>query len=285
MTSEPRPAEMTAETVIRPGGAPPGQRLRELWQYRDLFWLLALRSVLARYKQTVAGLLWTVLRPLILMGVFTFVFTWVLERSAPEGLPYPLFAFTGILPWQFFAAGLQGSTQSLVANNNMVAKVYFPRLVIPTAACVAGGIDLAINLLVFAGLLAWYGVVPGVRILLLPVFILLAAVVALGLGLIFATLNVRYRDAGHLVPFLIQVGLFASPVAYATSRVPGAWRTVYALNPLVSVIEGFRWAVLPEGTASFDPGAFAISCVVAVGLFAGGVLYFTRQEGTFADYI
>lgn len=255
----------------------------ELWRYRELFWSLAWRSILVRYKQTVVGVAWALIRPVLTMIVFSVIFGRLAGFSS-DGVPYPLLVFCAVLPWQFFANSLTGSSESVVAHAGMITKVYFPRLVIPGSAVISGIIDFCLAALVFAGLMAWYGVVPGIRILLLPAFLLLALGAAFGAGLWLSALNVRFRDVRHIVPFMVQLGLYISPVGFSSSVVPERWRFFYSLNPMVGVIDGFRWCVLGQSVSMHWPG-FWLSVVMVAFMLIGGLIFFSRTERTFADVI
>lgn len=251
----------------------------ELWAYRELLWFLAWRDIKVRYKQTAIGACWALLQPLAATLTFT-VFFGRLAGLPSDGLPYPLFALAGLLPWQLFTFSLSESSNSLVANKNLVAKIYFPRLIMPLAATAVGLMDFAVALAAMGALMVYYGVAPGPAALAVPAFALMAVAAALSLGLWMAALNVRYRDVRYLLPFLIQLGMFATPVVYPASLVPEEWRTLYGLNPMVGVIEGFRWSLLggpPPGPMLIASGA------VTLLLLAGGLWYFRRTEGLFAD--
>ena len=272
---------MTAPaTVLEPSRArfEPG----ELWAYRELLYFLVWRDIKVRYKQTVLGAAWAVLQPLATTVVFT-IFLGRLARVPSDGLPYPLFAYAAMVPWQLFAHGLTESSNSLVANERLITKVYFPRLVIPLAVIAAGLVDFAIAFGVLIGLMAWYGVAPSAAVLTLPAFVALAVLAALAVGLWLAALNVQYRDVRYTLGFLVQIWLFATPVAYPSSLIPERWRALYGLNPMAGVIEGFRWALLGHGPA---PGAMIIvSAVVTLLVLLGGLAYFARMERTFADVV
>ena len=256
--------------------------LRELWRYRELLYFLVWRDVKVRYKQTALGAAWAILQPVATMLVFSLFFG-RLARVPSDGVPYPVFAFTALVPWTFFANGLTLSTQSLVQGQNLLKKVYFPRLAIPLAAVLSGLVDFALAFVVLAGMLLFYGIVPGPRALWIAPLLLLALATSLGAGLWLSALNVRYRDVGYVVPFLVQLWLFATPIAYPSSLLAEPWRTVYGVNPMVGVVEGFRWALL--GTGSAPGGALAVSSLAAAALLAGGALYFRRLERTFADVV
>jgi lipopolysaccharide transport system permease protein len=254
---------------------------RDVWHHRDLARFLVWRDLKVRYKQTVLGVLWAIIQPLFTMLVFTIIFG-RLAKLPSEGVPYPVFTFAGLLPWQLFAGGLSATANSMVGSAGIVTKVYFPRLVIPIAATLVPMADFTVSLALLGMLMAWFGVVPGPAILALPLFVLLAALTAFSAGLWLAALNVRYRDVQHAMPFLMQVWLFGSPVAYSLSLVPDEWRIVYALNPMVAVIQGCRWAIVGgEAPWALLPASLS---VVAL-LLAGGLLYFRRLEDHFADVI
>jgi len=256
---------------------------RDLWQYRGLFYFLTWRDILVRYKQTLLGAGWALLRPVLTMVVFSVVFGGL--ASLPSGgVPYPILVYAALLPWQLFAGGLTECGTSVQKNSNLVSKIYFPRLIVPLSAVMVSLVDFLVASGVLAVMMVWYGVMPGLRVLLLPLFVLLALLCALGAGLWLAALNVKYRDVQMLIPFLVQVGLFASPVGYSSDIVPERWRFLYSLNPMVGVIDGFRWAL---GTAAGPPywPSMAIAAALALLLFAFGVWYFRRTERTFADVI
>jgi lipopolysaccharide transport system permease protein len=256
--------------------------LSELYAYRELLYFLTWRDVKVKYKQTIIGAGWAILQPLMTMIVFTLVFKKIADISS-EGIPYPIFAYTALLPWNLFAGALNRSAVSLVAQVSLISKVYFPRLIIPLSATISGVVDFAIAFVILVGMMFWYGIVPTAAVLSLPLFITIALVAALSVGLWLAALNVRYRDVGHTVPFLIQIWMFASPVAYPVGLIPEKWRLLYSLNPLAGVIEGFRWALL--GKESPDFRVIAVSTMVVVALLFGGLIYFKRTERTFADLI
>jgi lipopolysaccharide transport system permease protein len=256
---------------------------RDLWNYRELFYFLAWRDTLVRYKQTAIGVAWALIRPLVTMVVFTIVFG-KLAKLPSDGVPYPILVFAAVLPWQFFASAFSEAGNSLVANSGMLSKIYFPRLIIPTSAVITSFIDFLVSAVILIALMIWYGQWPGWQILTLPLFTLLAFVAAMGCGIWIAALNVTYRDFAYIIPFLLQVGLYISPVGFASSIVPGQWRLVYSLNPMVSVIDGFRWAIIGGNSELYLPG-FLLSCTVIVLLLVTGVAHFRRIERTFADVI
>lgn len=256
---------------------------KDLWRYRELFWFLSWRDVLVRYKQTAIGVAWSVLRPLLTMMVFTVIFGKLAKLQA-DGAPYAVMVFAAMLPWQFFSNALTESSSALVANANLLTKVYFPRLIVPASAVIVSLVDFFITLALFAILMIWYGVTPSLHLLALPVFLLLACVVSFGAGLWFAALTVKYRDFRYVVPFVVQIGLYVSPVGFSTAIVPDKWRLVYSLNPMVGVIDGFRWCLL-GGRTAFDPRDFAVSVAVGVIIFAFSIRYFRATERSFADVI
>jgi len=277
-----------AITVIEPERGWTGLQLRELWAYRELLFFLVWRDVKVRYKQTFLGAAWAILQPLAAMVVFT-IFFGRLARVGSDGLPYPLFSYTGLLPWTFFAQGLSQSSDSLVGSQNLIKKVYFPRLVIPTSSVLGGLVDFALAFVVLIGMMAWYRVVPSAAVAALPLLLLLAFATALGVGMWLSALNVQYRDVRYVVPFFIQLWLFVTPVIYPMSQVTAklaelglpAW--LYGLNPMAGVVEGFRWALLGTGRA---PGSvLGASSAVAVALVVSGAYYFRRMEKTFADVV
>lgn len=256
--------------------------LSSVWQYRELLCFLVWRDVLTRYKQTAIGATWVIVQPLINMLIFTFVFS-RLAKVSSDGIPYPVFAFAALLPWSYFAQALAKTSGSVVSSANLVTKIYFPRLLIPLAAAVAPIVDLLFSFLVLLVLMAWFKVAPSWGLLALPVFMMLAVLTALSVGLCASALNVRYRDVGSIIPFVAQVWMYVSPVAYPVSMVPEQWRLIYSLNPMVGVIEGFRWALL--GTAPPDPAMMAVSSLAVVILCVGGIVYFKKMEQSFADVI
>lgn len=256
--------------------------LASVWQYRELLCFLVWRDVLTRYKQTAIGAAWVIVQPLINMLIFTFVFS-RLAKVPSDGIPYPVFAFAALLPWSYFAQALAKTSGSVVSSANLVTKIYFPRLLIPLAAALAPIVDLLFSFLVLLVLMAWFKVAPSWGLLALPVFMTLAVLTALSVGLCASALNVRYRDVGSIIPFVAQVWMYVSPVAYPVSMVPEQWRLIYSLNPMVGVIEGFRWALL--GTAPPDPAMMAVSSLAVVALCVGGIVYFKKMEQSFADVI
>ena len=256
--------------------------LLSLWQYRELLYFLVWRDIKVRYKQTAIGASWAVLQPFITMVIFTIIFSRLANISS-DGKPYPLFSFAALLPWTYFSQALLRSGNSLVGSANLITKIYFPRLLIPLAASLAPLVDFLFSFIMLILLMVWYGVVPTWGLLALPALILLSLVTALSVGLWLTTLNVKYRDVGHIIPFLIQIWMYGSPVVYSLNMVPEKWRLLYGLNPIVGVIEGFRWAVL--GTARPDFMIMTVSSVAMMLLLLGGLVYFKNMEQTFADII
>ena len=260
-----------------------GAFFRELLRYRELFYFLAWRDILVRYKQTVIGIAWSVIRPLLTMLVFTIVFG-RLARLPNEGVPYPILVFSAMLPWQYFSNAMQESSNSLIAESRLISKVYFPRLIVPASSVIVSAVDFLISLVLLGLLMLGYGFIPSWTLLFMPFFFLLATLAALGAGFWLSALNVKYRDFRYIVPFLVQFGLYVSPVGFSSSVVPERWRLLYSLNPMVGVIDGFRWCV--QGTASslYLPG-FLISAAISVLAFSSGVWFFRRTERFFADFI
>ena len=269
-------------TVIEPTRGWVAVRLREVWRYRELLYFLVWRDVKVRYKQTALGASWAILQPFFTMLIFS-IFFGMLAGMPSDGVPYPLFTYVALVPWTFFASGLTLSSNSLVANQALIRKVYFPRLVIPVAAVASGVIDFCIAFVVLVGMVLFYDVMPTANVIWLPALFLLALVTALGAGLWFSALNVLYRDIQYIVPFLVQVWLFSTPIVYPSSLIPEAWRTLFAVNPMVGVVEGFRWALLDTATA---PGPMIlVSALAALLLLVGGLFFFRRMEKTFSDVV
>lgn len=257
-------------------------KLWELWEYRELLYFLLWRDIKVRYKQTVIGAAWAVVQPLMTMIVFTVIFS-NFAKMPSDGLPYPIFAYTALLPWNLFANALNRCSGSMVSEAHLITKVYFPRLIVPLSAAVSGIIEFAIAFVVLLGMMVWFDIAPTWGAIALPIFLLLALFTALAVGLWLSALNVRYRDVAYAVPFLIQIWMYASPVVYPVSVVPANWRLLYSLNPMSGVIEGFRWALL--GKESPDFAVIAMSAVVVAVLLWGGLAYFKRMERTFADMV
>jgi lipopolysaccharide transport system permease protein len=272
-----------AELIIEAGRAE-SQYWRDIWAYRELFYVLAWRDLAVRYKQTVIGVLWALLQPLLTTVIMTFIFHRVAGVNAGGTAPYFLYVFAASLPWQFFSTSLSGASQSVLGNANLISKIYFPRLIIPAGSVVTALADFGISFVLLLGMMDFYWFAPTWRIFILPVFVVLAFGASLGPGLYLTALTVKYRDFRYIVPFMMQLGFFITPVAYPSSHVPPQWRELYALNPMVAVIDGFRWSILgPE--YPIDPRMFVLSVSVNVFLMFLGVWYFRRTERSFADVI
>lgn len=268
--------------VIQPGRGWRPIDWKELWRYRELFWFLAARDIKVRYKQTALGASWAVIQPFFTMVVFS-IFFGRLAKIPSDGLPYPLFSFCALLPWQMFSHALTQSSNSLVTEQRLISKVYFPRLLVPLASVSSATVDFAVAFVMLLVMMAWYGVYPGWAVLALPFFILLALASALAVGVWLSALNVHYRDFRYTIPFLTQLWMFLTPVAYPSSLVPERWRWLYGLNPMAGVVEGFRWALL--GNASVSVPLLSASVVAVLVLLAGGLVFFRRTERTFADIV
>ncbi|PKL77381.1 MAG: phosphate ABC transporter permease [Candidatus Melainabacteria bacterium HGW-Melainabacteria-1] len=269
--------------IIQPMKGLVALNLRDLWIYRELVYFLTWRDLKVRYKQSVLGVLWAIIKPFLAMVVFT-VFFGNLAKLPSDGLPYPIWSYTGLLPWEFFAAALSVSARSMLTSGNMVSKIYFPRIIVPLSSVFANLIDFLIAFVILIGMMFFYHITPTINMLWLPAFMLLAIITALGVGLWFSALLVMYRDINYMLPFITQLWMFISPVVYASSIVPEKWRVLYSLNPMAGVVEGFRWALL--GTQqSISPLMIAISSVIALTLFISGLFFFRRMERIFADMI
>ena len=257
-------------------------KFRELWKFRELLYFFAWRDIKVRYKQTIMGVLWAIIQPLFSMVIFSLFFG-RLANVPSDGVPYPIFSYTGLVPWIFFANALAQASNSLVVNANMIKKIYFPRLALPIAAVLAGVIDFILAFIVLLGIMLFYRMVPTVNVIWLPFFSLLALVTSLGVSLWLSAINVQFRDVRYTIPFIIQSWLFLTPIAYPSSSIPEPWRTIYGLNPMAGVVEGFRWALLGTDTA---PGPMTmVSAGVALVLFISGAFYFRRMEQSFADVL
>ena len=257
---------------------------RDLWRYRELFAILAWRDVAVRYKQTVIGIAWAVVRPFVTMIVFTLVFGRLANLPSDGSAPYPIMVFAGMLPWFLFSTILSEASNSLIGNANLIGKVYFPRIIIPASSAVVALVDFAVNLALLFGLMAWYGWLPGWRLGLLPVFVGLAVLASLGPALLITALNVKFRDFRYIIPFIVQFGLYVSPVGFSSSVVPESWRLWYSLNPIVGVIDGFRWCILGGDSRLYPPGFLLSLAIVALFLWLG-ISYFRRTERSFADLV
>ncbi|MBD1845954.1 ABC transporter permease [Cyanobacteria bacterium FACHB-63] len=260
------------------------QYWRDLWQYRELFYFLAWRDILVRYKQTAIGIAWAMIRPFLTMIVFTVIFSSLANLPTQGTAPYPILVLSALLPWQFFASSLAQTSNSLVSNANLISKIYFPRLIVPASAIVVNFIDFLVSGLLLLGLMLWYRYVPSWRVITLPFFTGLAALTAFGLGLWFAAIYVKFRDVAQVIPFVIQLGQYVSPVGYSSDVIPEQWRLLYSLNPMVGVIDGFRWAMLNGDQALYLPGLI-LAWVVTLIFVWTGVYYFRGVERTFADII
>jgi lipopolysaccharide transport system permease protein len=269
--------------LIIEAGSIESQYWKDLWRYRELFYFLAWRDILVRYKQTAIGITWALIKPFLTMIVFTVVFGNIAKLPS-QGVPYPILVFAGMLPWQFFANALGECSNSLIGNANLISKVYFPRLIVPTSAVIVSFVDFLISGIILLGLMAWYKFVPDWRILTLPFFILIASAASMGAGLWLAALTVQYRDFRFVVPFIIQFGLYISPVGFSSNIVPEQWRLLYSINPMVGVIDGFRWAIL-GGNANIYMPNFLLSIGLVFLLLWSGIWYFRKMERTFADVI
>src|SRR5580704_13359276 len=270
------------ELLIEPGRSEKNY-WSDLWRYRELFYILAWRDICVRYKQTAIGVIWAVLRPFLAMVIFTVVFGRIAKMPS-NGIPYPILVFAAMLPWQFFANSLSESSNSLIVNTNLVSKVYFPRLIIPAGAIITSLVDLFISAALLGGLMIWFRFMPDWKVLTLPLFTLMAFLAALGPGLLLTALNVKFRDFRYVIPFIVQFGLFISPVGFSSDVIPMNWRLIYSLNPIVGVIDGFRWAICRGASQIYVPG-FILSLIIIAFLFWLGVWYFRKTEKGFADVI
>jgi lipopolysaccharide transport system permease protein len=268
--------------IVEPGRGLFRLDLQEVWHYRELLYFLVWREVKVRYKQTAIGAGWAICQPLLTMIIFTVIFG-IFARMPSDGLPYPIFAYAALLPWNYFSEAIARSGVSLVSDANLLRKVYFPRLIIPLASVITPLVDFSLSFVLLLAMMAWFGITPTWNVLALPGLLLLAVMTALSVGLWLSALNVRYRDVRHTIPFLTQVWMYASPVVYPVSLVPENWRLLYSLNPMVGVIEGFRWGLL--GKESPDFVLMAASMAAVVVLFVGGIVFFKWNEGTFADVV
>lgn len=275
---------MRANKLIIEPGLAEQQYWRDLWLYRELFFVLAWRDVAVRYKQTVIGLAWALVQPLATMVVFTVIFSKVAKLPTEGTAPYALMVYAGLLPWQLFATSLTGASNSLIGNSNLISKVYFPRLIVPASAVVVAFVDFLISFSILIGLMLWYQFLPGWQILTLPFFILMAFLASLGPGLWITSLNVKYRDFRYVIPFIVQFGLYVSPVGFSSTMIPEQWHLLYAVNPVVGVIDGFRWAILGGESKLYLPG-FLLSWLVIAFFLWLGIRQFRKMEKSFADLI
>ena len=273
----------TMQIILEPGRIEKNY-WRDLWNYRELFQVLAWRDVSVRYKQTVIGVAWAVLRPVLSMMIFTFVFARLAKLPTEGKAPYALMVFVGMLPWIFFSTALGDASNSLISNVNLISKVYFPRLIVPTATIMVGFVDLAIGFGILALMMLWYHFLPSLQIVLLPIFVLLAFLAALGPSLWITALNVKYRDFRYVIPFILQLGIYVSPVGFSSRVVPAKWKLLYSLNPMVGVIDGFRWCILGSDSPLYVPGFLLSALMIALFVWIG-IVYFRRTERSFADII
>jgi lipopolysaccharide transport system permease protein len=271
------------DLVIEPGRS--GKNYwNDLWRFRELFLFLAWRDILVRYKQTVIGLAWSLIRPLLTMVIMTIIFGRLAKMPTDGNVPYPILVYAAMLPWQFFSTAFSEASNSLITNSNMLTKIYFPRLIIPASTVIVNFVDFIISFIILIGLMLWYHFVPSWTILYLPLFLGLALLASIGFGLYIAALNVKYRDFRYIVPFVVQFGLYVSPVGFSSNVIPEKWRLLYSLNPMVGVIDGFRWSILGGNSQIYLPG-FLLSVVLIVFLLIFSIWYFRKMEKSFADVI
>jgi len=271
------------EQIIRPKHGLTFINFKELWIYRELFLFLTWRDIIIRYKQTVIGIAWAVIRPLLTMVVFSIIFG-KLAKLPSNGIPYPILIFTALLPWQFFSNTLSESSNSLISNSNLISKIYFPRLIMPVATVLSGVVEFLISCLILIVMIIYYKMPIMLNIIYLPLFFIFALITSLGIGLWFSALNVEYRDVRYVIPFLIQLGLYISPVGFSSSIIPTKWRLLYSLNPMVGVIDGFRWSLLGQKISLYLPGLY-LSIIISILVLVTGSIYFRKMERTFADII
>ena len=275
--------ENSKDYIVIEAGKSEKNYFRDLWRYKELFYFLAWRDILVRYKQTVIGVAWSIIRPILTMVVFTIIFGKIAKLPSADA-PYPILVFTALLPWQFFSNALQESSNSLISNANMISKIYFPRIIMPISSMIVALVDFAISFILLAIIMGFYRFVPSWKIVFMPLFLLLAIIVSTGAGLLVSALNVKYRDFRYIVPFIIQFGLYISPVGFSSNTIPGKWRILYSLNPMVGVIDGFRWSIIGKGVQFYMLG-FVISIILTLILFIVAIIYFRKTEKTFADRI
>ncbi len=274
--------EKDRKLIIKPSYGWAALNLRDLWLYRELIFFMTWRDLKVRYKQTLLGASWAILQPFLTMVVFS-IFFGNLAKVPSDGVPYPIFSYTALIPWTLFSKALQDASRSLVANSHMITKIYFPRMILPLSSVMAGVVDFLIAFIVLLGMMVFYNIFPTVNVWVLPIFLLLALVTAVGIGLWLSALNVLFRDINYVLPFLTQFWMYLTPIAYPSSMVPSKWQAIYALNPMTGVVEGFRWALLGTGQ---PPGIMTlISSIVAVVLLVSGMFYFRRMERLFADMV
>lgn len=270
------------EELVIEAGASEANYWKDLWRYRELFYILSWRDVKIRYKQTVVGAAWSVIRPLLTTVIFTVVFNRIAKMESPDGIPYALMVYAGMLPWQFFSNALTEASNSLVGNTNLISKVYFPRMIIPTSSVITSLLDFAISFALMVLMMLYYGIAPPVQVLLLPLFVLLTFLTAMGTGLYVTALNVKYRDFRYIIPFVVQFGLYITPVGFSTDTIDERWRALYSINPMVGIIEGFRWCLLGQPMSA---QGLVASIVVTFAFLWLGVWYFRKTEKSFADNI
>jgi lipopolysaccharide transport system permease protein len=273
---------MTFDKIIIEPGKSEKNYWKDLWLFRELFYILAWRDIRVRYKQTVIGASWSIIKPLVTTLIFTFVFGMLAKLKPPLGVPYPILVMTGMLSWQFFSTALSESSNSLISNSNLISKVYFPRMIIPASSIITSLVDFAVSLIILAVMMVYYQYMPDVKIILLPVFLALALLAAFGAGLYITALNVKYRDFRYIIPFIVQIGTYITPVGFSSQVVPEKWRLLYSLNPMVGVVDGFRWCILNEPI--YWPEVM-MSFIVTILLLIIGIVYFRKTEKSFADNI
>lgn len=278
-----KPAKLGEFDIIIEPNKTTSDFLYELVKFRELFVFMALRDILVRYKQTVIGVAWSVIRPLMSMVIFTVIFGRVAKLPS-EGVPYPIMVFSALLPWQYFANSMQSASESFLRASTMISKIYFPRIILPTSSVLVSAVDFGISFILLCILMLIYRFTPSPMMILLPVFFIPATTTALGIGYFFSALGVRYRDFKHIMPFIVQFGLYVSPVGFSSSVIPDKWRLLYSVNPMVGVIDGFRWCIQGTSSSLYLPG-FIISIVMSTLVFWYGLKYFRKTERTFADYI
>ena len=269
------------DLIIEPGRAEKNY-WRDLWRYRELFYILSWRDIKVRYKQTVVGAAWSIIRPLLTTIIFTFVFSRIAKLQNPGAAPYALMVFAGMLPWQFFSNALSESSNSLISNANLISKVYFPRMIIPASSVITSLVDLGISFIIMLGMFMWFSFIPSWHIIFLPFFVILAFLCSFGIGLYLTAVNVKYRDFKYIIPFIVQFGLYITPVGFSSSVITGKWKILYALNPMVGIIDGFRWCILGD---QMHWDTFWISTAIIALFLWIGISYFRKMEKTFADNI
>ena len=271
------------DILIIEAGKTEKQYWHDLWKYRELFYFLAWRDILSRYKQTVLGIAWSIIRPILTMIVFTIIFGKIAKLPSGD-VPYPILVFVAMLPWQLFANSLSQSSESLVLNSNMVTKIYFPRMIIPASSIIVAFIDFFISFILLGIIMGWYKFIPSWKIVFVPAFLLLTFLIAFGLGLILSAITVKYRDFRHIVPFIVSLGLYVSPVGFSSDVIPEKWRLLYSINPMVGIIDGFRWCIIGQDMNIYRLG-FIISIILTFSILIIGIIYFRKTEKTFADKI